>query len=142
MTTPDSPLGGRLPSQASLYRAAAQLEQTIRAPNASPDWYHDLHAAIRGCVLAIEFHLDSLFGPEGIGHEVRDREPRLLPELERLEARLARALLDAWEAKASIPDVDPEFIDRLKALVVEVRDAANHEFDLVHETFRPTPGED
>ncbi|GAB4323305.1 MAG: hypothetical protein Kow0010_04620 [Dehalococcoidia bacterium] len=142
MTSVDSPLGGRLPSQESLFRAAAQLEEAIEEPSATPAWYQTVHAAIRSCVLAIEYHLDSLLGPEGIGHEVREREPRLLPDLERLEAQLARALIDAWEAKATAPAVAPAFIDRLRALIVEVRAAAGHEFDLVHETFRPTPGED
>ena len=142
MTTANSSLGGRLPSQESLFRAAAQLEAAIQEPAATLDWYHDVHAAIRSCVLAIEYHLDSLFGTDGIGHEVREREPRLLPDLERLEAQLARALLEAWEAKATAPAVDPHFIDRCKALVIDVRAAASHEFDLVHETFRPTPGED
>lgn len=142
MTRADRSLEGPLPSQESLFRAAAQLEDTIQHAQPTPAWYHDVHAAIRGCVLAIEFHLDSLFGPEGIGHEVREREPRLLPELERLEAQLARALLDAWEAKASTPALEPAFLDALKALVLELRAAASHEFDIVHETFRPTPGED
>lgn len=142
MTTHDSPLGGRLPSQESLFRAAAQLEAAIQHPAATPAWYQDVHAAIRSCVLAIEYHLDSLFGPQGVGHEVREREPRLLPDLERLEAQLARALLDAWEAKALAPAVDPEFLGRLKELILDVRAVASHEFNLVHETFRPTPGED
>ncbi len=125
-----------LTTQASLFQAAQALEQATNKSIASADFLHEVHEALRGCVLAVEYHLDTVSGKTGAG-AVRIDVPRLLPELERLEADLALCLVAVWTAKSEEAQPTERLRAAITGLVRTVREAASDEFDLVHEVGRP-----
>jgi hypothetical protein len=124
--------------QASLFRAVQQLETVLAARRDDDRWYASARAALRGCTLAVEHALDSLTGPDGLALSVVEDEPRLIPELERLEASLAKLLVELWETKGH-PQADG-FAARLDDLARGMRHAASETFELVYEALN-SPGQ-
>jgi len=133
--------GDRL-AEESLLQAAAHLERVIStAPPVDP-WYEEVHAAIRCCTLAVEYHLNSIHGPDGTRECIGRTEPRLLPRIESLDTALNLLLLEFWEAKE--PAVDPRavLIESLGALAARLRWAASGEIDIDYEWITAIGGED
>lgn len=136
MTAPKELQEQRLDTQESLFRAAQSLEEATGRPKDSTKFVQVIHQALRGCVLAVEFHLDTVSGKQGAG-AVRSETPRLIPELERLEASLARCLVQVWEAKSASMRPSEERIAGMRQLAERVRAVASIEHELVHEAARP-----
>ena len=112
-------------TQESLFRAAEALEQATAAARDTDTFLHDAHDALRRCVVA-----------------ARHETPRLRPALEKLEADLARCLVEVWEAKSASLQPSDELIGAMNTLAAHVRAAASEEFDLVHEMERPMGAQD
>jgi hypothetical protein len=87
----------------------------------------------------VETQLQNVASRDGIGGDVAEEVPWLLPALGRLEHTLARLLVDFWEAKAMPASERPVFVPRLEALAAEMRQAAGMEWNLVAE-LQNTPG--
>ncbi|MBI2767118.1 MAG: hypothetical protein HYX53_14565 [Chloroflexi bacterium] len=140
----ESPVGirARRPEQESMLRSSERLAAVVAAPQATDEWYALAHRALRDCISAVESRIQNLSGPDGIGGDISRREPRLIRAIEQLEADLARLLLDFWEAKRMQPSERPAFVPRLAALAVEIRHAADDEWDLVAESQTATGTQD
>lgn len=126
----------------SLLAAAAHLERVISAAPPADPWYDELHAAIRGCTLAVEYHLNSIHGPDGIRESIGRAEPRLLPRIESLDTALTRLLLEFWEAKEPAVDRRSALLQSLGTLAGKLRRAASGEFDIDYEWTTAIGGED
>ena len=128
----------RAPRGASLLHATEELDRAIARPSSTDRWHDEVHQALRSCVLALEARLDDMSGRGGMEDQVGRDAPQLLPALERLEADLARALIEAWEAKATRPEPTEAFLGQLRALRKDLQHVEAEEFDLVGEMIRPT----
>jgi len=132
----------RRPEQESLFFAGEALGRVIASEAPTDEWFASAHAALRDCTLAVETQLHALNSPGGIGGDVRRGEPRLLPALGKLEAALARLLVDFWEAEAIPANGRPVFVPRLQALANELRDLANQEWNFVYDVQNEPGGID
>jgi hypothetical protein len=132
----------RRPEQESLFFASQALERVIAEESSTEAWFASAHGALRDCTLAVETQLHALNSPGGIGGDVKRNEPRLLPALGRLEAALARLLVDFWEAEAIPATARPLFVPRLQALADELRDLANQEWNFVYDVQNEPGGID
>lgn len=135
-------LMGARPLAESLFRAAERLEHAVALARTGGAWFREAHAAIRAATLAVEKRLDDFGGPEGYAGDIVSEEPRLLPDLERLEAELARLLLEAWSARPAGMKPTRDLVKRLASLAAEMRRVASVEFALVHEAMNPPGGVD
>jgi hypothetical protein len=126
---------GARPVQESLLAATAHLEAVIAsAPPADP-WFHDLRTALQECTLALEHHLDTIDGSEGLKEHLGREEPRLLRRLDQLDAELNELLVEFWEAKESSAAPQARLIEPLAHLAAELRRAADGELELIHESL-------
>jgi len=114
----------------------------LRLPGDSAGWYGEVRDALRTSTVAVEARLQSLAGPQGMELDITREHPRLIPDLERLEASLARLLIDFWEAKGEAAAKGPGFAPRVEALLRDMRTVAADEFALVHETFNEPGGQE
>lgn len=128
--------------QESLFRASGELERVLESAAPTEAWFAAAHAAVRAGVVAVEARLHAVMGANGLGGEIATREPRLLPALGKLEADLARLLIDFWEASAMPAERRPALAPHLVTLAAEMRAVAGEEFDLVVETANPPGGQD
>ncbi|MBI5949782.1 MAG: hypothetical protein HY875_16725 [Chloroflexi bacterium] len=126
----------------SLLEAAAHLERVIAAAPPLDPWYDEVHAAIRDCTLAVESHLNAIYGPDGIREAIGRAEPRLLPRIEHLDTALTRLLLEFWEAKEPAVDRRSALLQSLNLLAARLRRAARGEFDIVWDWTTPVGGGD
>jgi hypothetical protein len=136
MTAPKESGKQGLTVQDSLFHAAEALEKATGRPMHSQDFVLEVHQALRECVLAVEYHLDTVTGKQGAG-AVRGDAPWLIPELEKLEADLARCLVAVWEAKSTSAQPTEDQITAMSELAGHVRNVASMEYELVHEAIRP-----
>jgi hypothetical protein len=113
-----------------------------RSPPPAPTLPGKARAAIRAATLAVEHRLDDFSGPEGYAEDIAADEPRLLPELEKLEETIARLLVESWSVKPAEAQPTPDFLSRLLRLATHMRHVASLEFDLVHEAMNKPGGVD
>lgn len=130
----------RRPEQESLFLAGKRLAAVASGDDRPEAWLAAAHDALRDCISAVEAQLLALRSPSGVGGEISRDEPRLIPSLDRLEAALARLLVDFWEARAIAPSSRPLFAPRLASLAEEMRQVADEEWDLLYEA-QNEPGE-
>lgn len=138
-TSASRALMGSRPLAESLFRAAERMEHAVALAASDRDWFREAHAVIRAATLAVEQRLDDFAGPEGYAEDIATEEPRLLPELERLEAELATLLVEAWSARPAAMTPSPALVRCLSNLAADMRRVASDEFALVHESLNP-PG--
>jgi hypothetical protein len=132
----------RPPAAESLFKAAELVDTAVATARADAAWAKQARAAIRAATLAVEHRLDDFSGPEGYAEDIAAEEPRLLPELERLEETIARLLVESWSVKPDEAQPTPDFLSRLLRLATEMRRVASLEFDLVHEAMNKPGGVD
>ena len=126
----------------SLVAAAAHLERVVAAAPQLDPWYDEVHAAIRDCTLAVESHLNAIYGPDGIREAIGRSEPWLLPRIETLDSALTRLLLEFWAAKEPAVDRRAAMLQSLSLLAARLRRAASGEFDIVWDWTTPVGGGD
>src|SRR3990172_4881253 len=119
---------GSRPLAESLFRAAERLEHAVALAASDGEWFREAHAAIRAATLAVEQRLDDFAGPEGFAGDIASEEPRLLPNLERLEVELARLLVEAWSARPADMAPTPALARRLSDLAADMRRVASEGF--------------
>jgi len=78
-------LGGR-PAEESLMRATAQLERVIAEAPCMEPWLAEVRSAIQACALAVEYHFVGLGVRGGTREQIERHEPRLIAQLECLDA--------------------------------------------------------
>ena len=132
---PAEPAAPSVTVRESLFRAAKQLDDAAEAYRPDHEWQLQARRAVRASIVAVERHLDTTFGSDGLADEVIHEEPRLLPAIERLEADLARVLIQLWEADYAASTERPAFVQKLRGLAGAVRAAGAEEFTLLHEFF-------
>ncbi|MCA9824254.1 MAG: hypothetical protein R3C29_13485 [Dehalococcoidia bacterium] len=132
--------GGYQPTdlKESIFRAATSLQHALESDKTSPTWRPSLRSALGQCVLAVEQHVVALVAPEGIEHEIAEREPRLVPALEHLAVALSELMIHLWQTREEAGHPGPLLMHRLERLVDEMRDVATEEFNLVIESFNQT----
>lgn len=136
-----SELGSRL-AQDSLFQATMQLEKVIASAPAIDPWIAEVHAAIQTCTLALEHHFLSVGAAGGMRDQIARAEPRLLRQIDRLDAELSSLLVEFWKAKGSVMQPQTALAKPLEALAAELRRLAGSEFDLERESNVATGGED
>lgn len=109
----------------SLRYAARLLEEAAGAQHGDEGWSSRSREATRQATLAIEAHLGYLGGHDGLVRELQMRDPRLLPELERHEASLARLLVDVWQFRELPPTHDDGYTERMGLLARRAHSIAN-----------------
>ncbi|MCC7365085.1 MAG: hypothetical protein IT303_12000 [Dehalococcoidia bacterium] len=132
----DRPLANA--STGSLLSAAEQLRAAVAAAD-SPEWAADVRRALRACTLAVEHHFDLMARADGLGGEIAAHEPRLIHELEQLEGKLAKLLVEFWETKSWPAEAREALTARLDTLVTDLRHAGDHEFKLATELEMTPP---
>ncbi len=135
----NNPIGdfGTRPAEASLLAATARLEEVIAAAPATDPWYAELHSALQACTLAVEHHLDTLDANHGLRENLGRQEPRLLPQLERLDRELNHLLVGFWEAKEPSAPSRKALVEPFAKLAMELRRAADGEMAILHESLIP-----
>jgi hypothetical protein len=133
--------GGR-PAEESLVHATARLERVITSiPHIEP-WLADVRTAIQACALAVEYHMVGLGSHGGTRDQIQRNEPRLLDQLERLDAELSRVLIDSWKAKEAVLRPHTQLVRPLEELAASLRSLTEREFNLEHESQMATGGEE
>lgn len=118
----------------SLRYAASLLESA--ASSAHDDGHVSrCREATREATLAIERHLGHLASEGGMVEELRLKDPRLLPVLEKHEALLAQLLVDVWHFREDPPSAEASYVERLGSLGRRAHSIANDEIDLLYESF-------
>lgn len=128
----------RTPAQGSLLRASDQLAAAIGDAGGAPA---AVRAALRDAIIAVESRIQGIAASDGIAEGIVRDEPRLLPALERIEADLARLLLDSWEATALSPSA-ALFRSHLQTLAAEMRRVADSEYAILAEAENSPSGLD
>src|SRR5438045_1512908 len=123
----------------SMQVAAARLK-TVSALPIGPRWLEDARDAVRTAIVAVEEELGAVSGAGGFGEQVVDEAPRLVPQIERLEAGLAEVLVGLWQAKQTVDDGSVG--DSLTTLSRRVQTLAEDGFALAYESLTTTGGED
>jgi hypothetical protein len=122
-----------------MHVAATQLKQAS-VLGGGPDWLDQARAAVRTAIVAVEQELGEVAGADGFGEQITAEAPRLLPQIERLEAGLADALVALWHAKQTVEEGAGS--DALVALSRRLESLAEEGFGLAYESLTPPGGED
>lgn len=133
---------GTRPSEESLMRATTKLEQVLDAAPCMEPWIADLRDAIQACALAVEYHFVGLGAHGGPKEQIEHDHPRLLGQLETLDAELSRVLIDAWKAKDAVVGCHRDLFRPIEDLAASLRALTEREFALQHEAQVATGGED
>lgn len=92
-----------------------------------------LRDAFRDAVVALEFHIDSLRAHGGLAERIAASEPRLLNDVQRLDASLSDLLTRFWRAQQDLGPVSQETRGRLGVLASELDLVAERETTLLYE---------
>jgi len=92
-----------------------------------------LRDTFRDAVVALEFHIDSLRAHGGLADRIATSEPRLLNDVQRLDASLSDLLTGFWEAQKELGPVQAESRARLTDLAAELDLVAERETALLYE---------
>lgn len=134
-------LGSR-PSEESLMRATARLDAVLCTARSMEPWLGDLRDAVQACTLAVEYHFFGLGVRGGTRDQIERDEPRLIAQLESLDAELSRVLVDAWKAKDAVLGCHRHIFRPIEELAASLRSLTEREFDLQREVQVSTGGED
>lgn len=93
-----------------------------------------LRESLRDATAALELHLDALRARGGLADRVRNSQPRLLTEVQRLDVGLSSLLASLWGAQKDLASGDSETVARLDELASEMDRVAERETALLHET--------
>ena len=130
------------PLSESLFAATARLEAVIAAAPVLDPWCSQLQAALRDCTLAVQYHLETLDGDDGMKEHITRDEPRLISRLERLDAALQHLLPELGDACQSSAGSTRALIEPLAHLVTELRQAADDEVEILYESLIPIGSSD
>lgn len=125
------------PWPGSLLAAAARLEAVIAGAPVIDPWCAQLEAALRECTIAVQYHLESLDGDDGMREHVMRDEPRLISRLERLDEELKHLLPELWDARRSSSGLTKTLVEPLSHLLVELRHADDVELEILYESLTP-----
>lgn len=123
--------------QSSFFGCADELEQLaqeLRVAGSTPS--ERLHAALRRCDKAVEFHLDCVREPGGIAEQTMCEQPRLVPLLEGLETQLDQLLAEVWEVQGAAT-AELGVTGPVRDLARDLRRVCSSEFDLEREPAGP-----
>lgn len=126
------------PAPASLFQATARLESVIAGASVIDPWCAELQSALRECTTAVQYHLDSFEGVQGMKEQILRDEPRLISRLEEFDVALRALLAELAEARRSAVDSTHALVEPLGRLAAELRDAAIGEIDILHEALIST----
>ena len=121
----------------SLLAAVAQLEDVIAGAPAIDPWCAKLDAALRECTMAVQYHLETLDGDDGMREHIVHDEPRLISRLQRLDDELKRLLPELREARESSIGLSRVLTEPLIHLVAELKHADHDELELLYESLNP-----
>lgn len=129
------------PLSESLFDSTARLEAVIAARPVIDPWCAQLQAALRDCTLAVQYHLETLDGGDGMGDGMKElltrEEPRLISRLERLDEALKRLLPELSDARECSADSTRALIEPLAHLVTELQHAAADEVAILYDALIP-----
>jgi hypothetical protein len=121
----------------SLFASTARLEEVIAAVPITDPWCAQLQAALRDCTLAVQYHLETLDGGDGMKEHLTREEPRLISRLEQLDDALKRLLPELRDARQSSADSTRALIEPLAHLVTELQHAAADEIAILYDSLIP-----
>ena len=121
----------------SLLAAVARLEEVIAGAPAIDPWCAQLDTALRECTVAVQYHLETLDGDDGMREHIAHEEPRLISRLQRLDDELKRLLPELRDARQSSVGLSRVLTDPLMHLVAELRHADHDELELLYESLNP-----
>jgi hypothetical protein len=125
------------PLSESLFAATARLEAVIAAAPVVEPWSVQLQEALRDCTLAVQYHLETLDGDDGMKEQLAREEPRLIWRLERLDAALKHLLPELRDARQSSAGSTMALVEPLAHLANELRHAADDELEILYESLIP-----
>lgn len=141
MTTP---FAGTVPASqtpwpwpGSLAAAAARLEKVIAGSPMIDPWFAQLEDALTECTAAIQYHLETIDGDDGMREHIAREEPRLISRLERLDDALQRLLPELRDVRQCSKGFTPGLIQPLAHLLAELRHADDDELSILYESLMP-----
>jgi len=107
----------------ALHQAMLDLEQSVQSPAATPTWKDNLVIELRDLSDALEDHIETVEGPEGIIEAAVTRSPRTQSRGERLRGDhpvLRQKLADVLNALEANAEMNEDIIVDIRGDVAEL----------------------
>ena len=121
----------------SLQAAAARIQEVIAAAPTMDPWFLQLEDALAQCTAAVQYHLETIEGVDGMREHIAREEPRLIWRLQRLDEALQHILPELCDVRRCSEGFTPALIQPLNHLLGELRHADDDELSLIYETLMP-----
>ncbi len=107
----------------ALHQAMLDLEHSMQSPAATPDWREKLVVELRDLSQALDDHIETVEGPEGIIEQAVTRAPRTEARGQRLRDDhpvLRSQLSDVLDRLEEADDLDEDVVVDIRGDVVEL----------------------
>lgn len=130
--------------RADLHQAMIEIEDAIAGAAAGRfvDWTNDVLKALTHLHYAFHDHIQQAEGPEGLYHEIQDREPRLRDMVKRIQAEHPQILEAIHEPYHTLRDrKEDEFVpadevrDTITSVLGKITRHRQKGADLVYEAY-------
>lgn len=121
----------------SLVAAAARIEAVIAGAPMMDPWFVQLESALNECTQAIQYHLETIEGVDGMREHIAREEPRLIARLERLDEALKHILPELRDVWTCSRGFTPGLIEPLGHLLAELRHADDDELEIMYDSLMP-----